>query len=242
MLDISILAVSDRNKPLLADFIPLITRSMEDRPKNERLNKFAVHALSQLIFEKTAAPYFEECSELILSCLGKIIPRVSKTDKETYKLASVLRSTLETGDYGKPPEKTEVVEKPKGHVMISYQWDFQHVAKLLQEKIAAHGLKTWFDLNDMGPNINDSMVEAVEGAQTVVVLFCRRYKESGNCRKECEMADNLSKNICFVKVQPDYQPEGWLNLVMGKSLWLPCYSENMIDEAVGEILKRVNRS
>ena len=38
----------------------------------------------------------------------------------------------------------------------------------------------------MGPDLNDSMAEAIEGACLVLAFMTPKYKESANCRKECE--------------------------------------------------------
>ena len=93
---------------------------------------------------------------------------------------------------------------------------------------------------NLSANINDSMAFAVEKAIAVVILFGQKYKESGNCRKECEMADNLEKPMIFVKVQHDYKQEGWLNLVMGKALWIECSSVDMVDKVMPQILRRIS--
>ena len=42
----------------------------------------------------------------------------------------------------------------------------------------------------MGPNLYDSMATAIEGASIVLVFMTSKYKESANCRKECEYADD----------------------------------------------------
>jgi len=42
----------------------------------------------------------------------------------------------------------------------------------------------------MGENLNDSMADAIDNAFCVFVFITSAYKESGNCRKECEYADD----------------------------------------------------
>jgi hypothetical protein len=37
----------------------------------------------------------------------------------------------------------------------------------------------------MGPNLNDSMSNAIENAAAIFVFMTAKYKESANCRKEC---------------------------------------------------------
>ena len=40
----------------------------------------------------------------------------------------------------------------------------------------------------MGSNLNDTMTEAIENAAVIFVFLTNKYKESANCRKECEYA------------------------------------------------------
>ena len=38
----------------------------------------------------------------------------------------------------------------------------------------------------MGQNLNDSMANAIEDAYVLFAFLTSKYKESANCRKECE--------------------------------------------------------
>lgn len=274
LMDVATLAKSDRNKPLLAAFVPLLCQAAE-APYNFRAIKYTVNALSQLVFDQRCrgeivrlgnqlmtylsrvnfSQYVEEervevskTTQVLLASIDDLLRpkarRVSATmaaaqQKPTGKLASFLK--------GKPvaalaSAAAAAAEAPKTHVMISYQWDAQPVAIQLNDLLTANGFKTWFDLNDMGANVNDSMAFAVENAHFFVCLFSRRYKESANCRKECEMADNLSVPMLFVKVEPNYKQEAWLSLIMGKALWVQWAGEGDRAAAWPQIEKRVRQA
>nr|KAG5712316.1 hypothetical protein BaRGS_023895 [Batillaria attramentaria] len=57
----------------------------------------------------------------------------------------------------------------------------------------------------------------VEGAAVVVVCVSYRYKLSAQCRMECEYAANLNKEVMALRVDPDYQPDGWLRQLLDKA-------------------------
>lgn len=97
MLDLSILTTSDKNKPLLVNFIPLISRAMQERSANLRMMRFAINALSQLVYEKSAKEEFEANEDALLESINKFISTTKKTDPQMYQLAAVLRSSLENG-------------------------------------------------------------------------------------------------------------------------------------------------
>jgi len=42
------------------------------------------------------------------------------------------------------------------------------------------------------------------------------------------MADNLGKPMVFVRVDADYKQEGWLGLVMGKTLWIDANDRDVL--------------
>ena len=45
------------------------------------------------------------------------------------------------------------------HIMISYQWDSQELAKKVFAKLEGLGFDAWMDLEDMSGNINEAMAE-----------------------------------------------------------------------------------
>jgi len=96
ILDLSILAVSDRNKRSLVHFIPLICLCFKTfGTSNARLIKFSLRTLSQLSFEPTANEIME--SEEFKSDIGSILrtAQVSlSSDLETYQASSILEMKI----------------------------------------------------------------------------------------------------------------------------------------------------
>ena len=74
--------------------------------------------------------------------------------------------------------------------MLSYNWGIKSIVEKIAQLLNDHGIKIWVDYRDMGPNLNDSMANAIEGACAVLIFMTSKYKESANCRKECEYADS----------------------------------------------------
>ena len=52
---------------------------------------------------------------------------------------------------------------PEGHVMLSYQWDYQKQVIKIKDGLKAHGFKVWMDVDKMNGKIYDKMAEGVEG-------------------------------------------------------------------------------
>ena len=44
------------------------------------------------------------------------------------------------------------------------------------------------------------------------------------------MGDSLEKSMVFVKVDTEYKQEGWLSLVMGKTLWIDASKDGWLQQ------------
>jgi len=74
---------------------------------------------------------------------------------------------------------------PVKHIMISYQWDSQELAKLLYLALNKNNLNPWMDTQGGIVNdINNSMAFGVENAEVIIPLMTQKYQESRNCNKE----------------------------------------------------------
>eukprot|EP01051_Picozoa_sp_SAG22_P016103 SAG22_NODE_2212_length_2831_cov_2.290996_1_plen_646_part_10 len=65
-----------------------------------------------------------------------------------------------------------------GHVMLSYQWDVQDVARRIVDELQARGYTTWFDLDNLQGSTVDGMSEAVDNASVMLSCISAKYKES----------------------------------------------------------------
>jgi hypothetical protein len=73
----------------------------------------------------------------------------------------------------------------------------------------------------------------------VVVFVTSAYKESANCRLECEYAFEQKKPVVWVMCEPDYKPNGWLGLKMGAALWFNGVTVPALHGEMPRLLKEV---
>ena len=59
------------------------------------------------------------------------------------------------------------------------------------------------------------MAEAVENSAAVLLCMSAKYKDSPNCRTEAEYAFKLKKPLIPIRVEPNYEPDGWLGEILG---------------------------
>ena len=71
----------------------------------------------------------------------------------------------------------------------------------------------------------DSMAEAVDNADLMLICVSLAYKESANCRLEAQYGHSQKIEMVPLMMERDYRPTGWLGLLIGSRLWYPFHPE-----------------
>jgi hypothetical protein len=64
-----------------------------------------------------------------------------------------------------PPDTTQ-----QKHIMMSYQWNMQHVVKNIVKELQLRGFRTWFDIENLKGSTIDAMSDAVEHSEVRPVV------------------------------------------------------------------------
>eukprot|EP01045_Picozoa_sp_COSAG04_P020159 COSAG04_NODE_2035_length_4958_cov_31.505454_1_plen_1643_part_10 len=124
--------------------------------------------------------------------------------------------------------------KPPPHVMVSYNWDHQHVILRVVAWLQTHGYLVWVDTEQMKGSTVDAMALAVEGSEVMLIGVSRPYKESSNCRMEAQYGLQKKKAMIPLMMQEGYEADGWLGLLLGTSLWYALYGATLEAEPAFE--------
>eukprot|EP01045_Picozoa_sp_COSAG04_P012082 COSAG04_NODE_800_length_10199_cov_36.147327_1_plen_2772_part_10 len=124
--------------------------------------------------------------------------------------------------------------KPPPHIMVSYNWDHQHVILRVVAWLQAHGYLVWVDTEQMKGSTVDAMALAVEGSEVMLIGVSRPYKESSNCRMEAQYGLQKKKAMIPLMMQEGYEADGWLGLLLGTSLWYALYGDALSSESAFE--------
>ncbi len=68
------------------------------------------------------------------------------------------------------------------HLMMSYNWEHQDVILRIATELKSRAYVVWIDVESMSGSTVDSMAEAVEGSELMLIGFSSHYKESANVR------------------------------------------------------------
>eukprot|EP00808_Paulinella_micropora_P029553 g10800.t1 len=101
----------------------------------------------------------------------------------------------------------------QGQVMISYCWDQQSLAKLVQQELVKHGFKVWIDVEQMQGSILSAMAEALEESSVVLMCISEAYSKSANCRLEAELGISLGSKLYYLMHEPSIIPSKFKELL-----------------------------
>ncbi|XP_066297281.1 uncharacterized protein [Branchiostoma lanceolatum] len=67
----------------------------------------------------------------------------------------------------------------------------------------------------------------------------RKYKESANCRGECEYARERGTDIIPLKLEDGYRPDGWLGFLVGARLYFNFDCKDSFEDVMMRLMKEI---
>ncbi|XP_065064267.1 uncharacterized protein LOC135690596 isoform X2 [Rhopilema esculentum] len=126
-----------------------------------------------------------------------------------------------------------------GHIMLSYQWDYQKEVRKICEELRNLGLEVWMDLDSMSGDIFNKMAEGVEGAAIIIICMSSKYQLSDNCNKEFKYAQVKRKKILPIKMEKEFNATGALGLITAGKLYIDFSDLSKFDENVKSLEREV---
>jgi hypothetical protein len=265
-LDMSLISMSDTNKQLLVPVVPLMLEMMALHHNGDRdVLRHGVVFLSQVSFDESCLSELKKDQERVKVIQG-IILSDTEFDKETLSLLGVVMNAVFPSSSGSsvvPTTTTSSAKRrssafqkaaslvfgsntttPQIQVMISYHQKStgQHAQALVQLFKKRH-FRVWVDYESMKGDIQEAMAEAVQSSDIIVVLVSMGYKESANCRMECQYAMKQNKPLLFLVCEQSYtSPTGWLGLIMGQRMWVGVFTPGMVEDKSDEVMRRLDET
>ncbi|KAI0242493.1 hypothetical protein LSAT2_013259 [Lamellibrachia satsuma] len=87
----------------------------------------------------------------------------------------------------------------------------------------------------------DAMAKAVEDASVVLIAASHKYKESNNCNAEAQYAHTLRRTIIPLIVEPHYEPDGWLGMLVRPRLYFNFAKVEQFDSQMLDLLREIDR-
>ncbi|XP_071963929.1 uncharacterized protein [Antedon mediterranea] len=242
------LASRDCNHSMLVsnNVMTVLKAVLEHGNVNER--KVVMNALWSLSFNEDAKEMMRNDSEMMSLLNRKCNVSEMRNAAEAVKKQICEKdlnedeSELKVDEKETSPNKVLTSEgsKKARHVMISYQWDTQEILLRVRDRLKENGYVVWMDVDNIEGSTLQSMAEAVEEAAVVLICYSHRYKSSPNARTEAEYAFQLRKDIIPLKMEENYQADGWLGAIIGTKLYIEVDPEgNDFDTSMQKLTKEL---
>jgi hypothetical protein len=124
-------------------------------------------------------------------------------------------------------------------IMISYSHKDEIICKQLYEELVKAGYRIWIDFDQMHGNVMDSMAQAIEQSTTIIICMSEQYRRSNYCRAEAHYAFQRQLRIVPILLQEHYQPDGWLQFLVGQLLYVD-FTKYQVLQAVEMLIKELN--
>ncbi|CAF4960891.1 unnamed protein product [Rotaria sp. Silwood1] len=99
--------------------------------------------------------------------------------------------------------------------------------------------KIWIDNEEMHGSMMERMAEAIEDSHLMLVCMSSAYRSSQACQAECEYAFSHQHRALFVKLEPNYKPNGWLGIFLGSRYYIDITKGDFMTK-FKEIVKQIS--
>ncbi len=110
--------------------------------------------------------------------------------------------------------------KSDKQIMISYNRESRDLCLNIKNELELKfGFQCWLDCVDdtSAGNKLETILNAIEQSQCVLICMTEKYKESPMCRLEAEYVIKLNKPFVPIIMQKNYKPNGWMTFALDSS-------------------------
>jgi hypothetical protein len=97
-------------------------------------------------------------------------------------------------------------------IFFSHAWVNKDFLSHVYHFLYFSGYRVWYDQNDMGYDLDNSMHTGIKNSQVTVVCLSRKYQSSHNCLKELKWAVNEGKPVIVLLLEKyDVGNNNWIS-------------------------------
>jgi serine/threonine protein kinase len=169
---------------------------------------FGVYAWEVL----SRTPPFEKDNNFPQCVLDGQRPSISLLPSDTPKMVLQLLLDCWHADRGKRKSAVECLsilstewEILKGgvfNIFFSHAWKNKPFLSHVHRLLVRNGYRVWYDMTDMGHDLEESMIKGIENSKVTLVCLNRHYATRENCLFELREAKKRNKIIIALLIEP----------------------------------------
>ncbi|CAF4030993.1 unnamed protein product [Rotaria magnacalcarata] len=94
------------------------------------------------------------------------------------------------------------------------------ICRRIYEKLVDVGCRVWIDFDQIHGNVMDTMAQAIEQSNTIIICMSEEYRKSNYCRAAANYAFQRGTRIVPILLQEHYHPDGWLLFIVSQFIFV----------------------
>jgi hypothetical protein len=208
---------------------------LEDHCNSIKAKLPALEILLALSFNKDLATTFKENTTFV----DHLRTLTSSPHEDLQRIATALIWKLEkVQEHESSPTSLPKVAKKQYDIMISYSRNDKELCHRILNVLEKDQLHVWIDSRLMYSATFDTIAEAIENAEFVLVCMSDAYKQSPLCEMEASYAMKRRCRIIPLIMTPNYRADGWLGVLTSTLIYID-FPKLGFDEACQELKKQM---
>jgi hypothetical protein len=131
-----------------------------------------------------------------------------------------------------------VSSNDKYDIMISYSHSNKDLCYQVHQSLNKLKFRVWLDFENMYGSTLQSMAQAIESSEIILVCMSNPYKESAYCRSEAEYAYTRQRHIIPLVMENKYRPDGWLGFICASKMYVD-FTKSDFDQAFQKLISQI---
>ncbi|CAF1609717.1 unnamed protein product [Adineta ricciae] len=178
--------------------------------------------------------------------MAHVLKLKTSSDENLQRIATALIWQLETTSETKDEQKEMDHQSSKSNkkqydIMISYSHSDDKLCHQILQRLEQEKFNIWIDFQKVHGNLTDTIAEAIENSEIVLICMSDAYKQSPVCKLEASYAAKRGCHIIPLVMTPKYKADGWLGLITSDRLYVDFKKMNF-DEAFKQLKYQIQRN
>ncbi|CAF4169586.1 unnamed protein product [Rotaria sordida] len=130
------------------------------------------------------------------------------------------------------------ISNKKYDIMISYSHSNKDLCHQIYQNLINLKYIIWLDFENMYGSTLQSMAEAIESSDIILICMSNPYKQSAYCRSEAEYAYTRQRHIIPLVMEKKYRPDGWLGFICASKLYVD-FTKTDFEQAFQKLISQI---
>jgi male-specific lethal 1 len=126
----------------------------------------------------------------------------------------------------------------KYDIMISYSHSNKDLCHQVYQNLIQSKYRVWLDFENMYGSTLQSMAEAIESSDMILICMSNPYKQSAYCRSEAEYAYTRQRHIIPLIMEKKYRPDGWLGFICASKMYVD-FTKSDFEQAFQKLIAQI---